>query len=212
MSTIAMPALPAPRSQAPRSWVANAARDALYLVSGLPVGIAAFTIAVTALALSAGLLVTLAGIPILVAALYAGRAFAWLERERAGLVLGPPPPAAPDRRWDGSLTDRVKKAVSDPAGWRGVLWALLSLPAGIAGFVVAVTSWSTALGLLTSGAWMWALPEETDEGFWLTLLNDPDVEYALLRGAIGLVLIPVAYLLCRGLARGLALTARGIAG
>jgi hypothetical protein len=151
MLTTATHPLPAAPSAARPSRVAAAARDALYLVSGLPIGIAAFTAAVTALALAGGLMVTLAGIPILVGTLVAGRAFGRLERERATLVLGPPAPSASAPRREGGLWERAKRAVVDPAGWRGALWAILSLPAGIVGFTVAVGAWSTALGLLTSG-------------------------------------------------------------
>ena len=59
------------------------ARDFTYLVLGLPLGIAAFTIVVTGLSLAAGLLITLAGIPVLVATLLAVRGLAALERKRA---------------------------------------------------------------------------------------------------------------------------------
>jgi hypothetical protein len=52
------------------------ARDFAYLALGLPLGIAAFTIALTGLALSAGLMITLAGIPVLAATLLAVRALA----------------------------------------------------------------------------------------------------------------------------------------
>ena len=57
----------APGRLAPIPRPAVMAADFTYLVLGLPLGIAAFTIAVTGLALGAGLAITLAGLPILLA-------------------------------------------------------------------------------------------------------------------------------------------------
>lgn len=113
-----------------------------------------------------------------------------------------PLPAAPS----AARPSRVAAAARD------ALYLVSGLPIGIVGFTVAVGAWSTALGLLTSGAWRWALPADGDEGLWLELLDDPGVEHALLRAVVGLALVPVAYLLCRGLARGLARVARAICG
>ena len=125
------------------------ARDWIYLVSGLPLGILTFTVVVTGLSLAAGLAITLVGIPVLLGTLYLGRWMADVEQARAGWVLG-----APVRRrrraWRGGLWTRFKAAVSDPVAWRDQLWGLLLLPVGIAGFTAAVTLWSVALAMLTS--------------------------------------------------------------
>ena len=64
---------------APLPSVATMGRDFLYLVLGLPVGIAAFSFAVTAFALSAGLAITLVGLPLLVLTLLASR---WIAKAR----------------------------------------------------------------------------------------------------------------------------------
>jgi hypothetical protein len=130
------------------------ALDAAYLVAGLPVGIVTFTVVVTGLSLGAGLAITLVGIPVLLGTLYLGRWMADIEQARAGWVLGAPPrrqrPA-----WRGGLWTRLKAAVSDPGAWRDQLWGLLLLPVGIAGFTVAVTLWSAAIGvaLVPVAAW-----------------------------------------------------------
>ena len=64
----------------------------------MPVGIATFTVIVTGFALGFGLLITLIGIPILIAMLYVSRGMGWFERGRAKLLLDldVPSPYRPD--------------------------------------------------------------------------------------------------------------------
>jgi Putative sensor len=175
------------------------AGDFAYLILGLPIGIVAFTVAVTGFSLAAGLLITLLGIPVLLATLAACRGLAAVERARASLVLGRPVAAA-ERPWkrDG-VWETTKAVVSDPGAWRDLLWAVVLMPIGIATFTVAVTAWSTALGLLTSPLWYWALPEDDDT---IPLLDSTALSWSALRVLIGLVLVPVAIAICRGLAEG----------
>jgi hypothetical protein len=90
--------------------------------------------------------------------------------------------------------------VTDPGAWRDVLWAVVLMPIGIATFTIAVTVWSAALGLLTSPLWYWALPDDNDDT--IPLLDSTGAGWSLLRVLIGLVLVPVAIAVCRGLAHG----------
>ena len=61
-----------------RTW-----KDTAHLLLNLPVGIATFTIIVTGFALGFSLLITLVGIPILVALVYVSRWMGTFERVRA---------------------------------------------------------------------------------------------------------------------------------
>src|SRR5918997_3992300 len=98
---------PAPTRFAPIPGPAQMGKDFLYLVLGLPVGIAAFTFAVTAVSVSLGLAITLVGIPLALITLLGTRWIAKLERERARLVVDAP--AAPrDRPLEGGLLDRSR--------------------------------------------------------------------------------------------------------
>ena len=185
------------------------ALDWAYLVTGLPLGIVTFTVVVSGLALAAGLAVTLVGIPVLLGALYVGRWMADVEQARAGWVLG----AAvrrPRRRWQGGLWRRFKAAVADPGAWRDQLWGALLLPVGIAGFTVAVTAWSVALGLLSSPLWYWSLPDGKDHT--IALLDSTSAGWSALRVALGVALVPIAAWACRGLAEGSARLARATLG
>jgi hypothetical protein len=188
----AMPRLPSLRT------IVN---DASYLLVSMPVGVAAFSLAVTGVSLAAGLAITLVGIPVLLLTLLACRGIADLERLRAAPVLGARI-AATERPWrqDG-VWATTKAIVGDPAAWRDLAWSILLLPIGTATFSVAITAWSTSIGLVTSPLWYWALPDDNDA---IPLVDSTSLGWSALRVAIGLVLIPVTIGLCRALAQGTA--------
>lgn len=196
-SSPARPTEPDGRRLADRS--ATAVRDAIYLLAGLPAGVVAFSVLVTGFSLAGGLAITLLGIPVLLATLYLARWMGDAERWRASRAGVPI--VRTDRPWSGGVVARTKAAATDLGAWRDALWGLLLLPIGIAGFTIAVTAWSVALGLLTSPAWYWSLPDNSDQpNATLELLNDHAVGPSALRAALGLLLIPVAYLACRATA------------
>ena len=107
------------------------------------------------------------------------------------------------------MLERARTLVTDPASWRDVLWGLLMLPIGIAGFTLVVTAWSTALGLATSPIYWWALGSDDND---IALFDDPSVGYSVLRVLIGLALIPVAAWLSRAAAEGSGRAARSLLG
>ena len=79
-------------------------RRILYLLLALPLGVVEFSVLVTALSFGFGTAITLIGIPVLVATVWAWRRLAQLERRIVGRLLGteiPEPyrPDPPDARW-----------------------------------------------------------------------------------------------------------------
>jgi hypothetical protein len=196
-----------PSRFAPLPSLATTGRDFAYLVLGLPVGIATFTFAVTALSLSAGLAITLVGIPLLVLTLLASRWIAKLERERARMVIDEP--VTTDRPLSGSTMERSKALLRDRSAWTGAAWSVLMLPIGVAGFTAAVTLWGTALGFVTSPLWYWATDTSNDT---IPLLDSTSPGYSALRVLIGLALLPTAAMVTRGLAAGTGRAARTILG
>jgi hypothetical protein len=207
MTTIAMDS-PRKHRFRPLPPLRTVALDALHLLLGLPAGIVIFTIVVTGLSVGAGLAITLVGIPILLSTLLLARGIAEVERRRARLPLSAPFQGR-ERRLEGTAMQRARTLATDPASWRDVLWGLLVLPVGTAGFTVAVTLWSTALGLVTSPIYWWALDGDAGQP---ALLDDPGAGYSVLRVLIGLALIPVAAWLTRATAAGSARLARALLG
>jgi len=114
-----------------------------YLLVGLPLGIFGFTVLVTGFSLGLGLIVTLVGIPVLVATLLFVRAYAALERRLAWSWLEAPMPRTTTMALRGGISGvfwaRLGSLVGSRRTWREVGFVVLRLPLGIAGFAVAVT-------------------------------------------------------------------------
>ncbi|MDX3119765.1 sensor histidine kinase, partial [Streptomyces scabiei] len=140
-------------------------RELLYVLLGLPIGVALFTFAVTMLSLGAGLLVTFLGVPVLAAGLAACRGLGSLERARArgllGLEVGEPEPLRAPRSgamgWMGAV---LKSGTS----WRNLLYAVVQFPWAVFSFVVTVTVWSLGWTMLTYPLWFWVIPMYGGQG------------------------------------------------
>ena len=156
----------------------------LYLLLALPLGIAEFVFLVTTISLGVGLLVTLVGIPILIAVVYVWRWIAQLERQLIGLLTGRtiPPPYRPDPA--SSWWDRLRARLADPATWKDLVFLLLQLPLGIVSFAVTAAVLGAALQTLTAPAWFWAVEGGIDFG----VLNIDTMWEALALVPVGAVL------------------------
>src|SRR5438034_8020683 len=113
-------------------WAKRLALDTVYLLLGLPMGILTFTAMVTGWATSLSLAITLIGLPLAVLTAYVSRGLAWIERQRAALVLGSPVPERYKEWQAGSIWQRLKGIFSDGQQWKDLAWHLLLLPVGIA--------------------------------------------------------------------------------
>jgi signal transduction histidine kinase len=129
-----------------RTW-----KETLHLLLNMPIGVATFTFIVTGFATGFGLLITLIGIPILIAMLYVSRGMGWFERLRAAALLDihVPSPYRPDPPRDTWYRPFLSKA-SDPATWIEMVYHLILMPLGVITFTLVVTFWSLGLGLLFS--------------------------------------------------------------
>jgi hypothetical protein len=137
------------------SWLFSAYSDPrtygslAYSLLGLPLGILGFVIAVTGFALGIGLLITLIGIPILVATLLFVQAMANMERRLAWSLLDASMPrrlSAPT--WaSGVWWRRFRELITSRRTWWEVGFILLRLPLGIVGFTIAIT----LIGLMFGG-------------------------------------------------------------
>jgi signal transduction histidine kinase len=125
-----------------RQWLAAGAatwRGVLFLLLNLPLGIIGFVCVTTALALGAGLVVTVIGIPVLAFGLQLCRVLGTIERVRARWLLGlwiDAPSRRPRRRAGG--LGSMFAALADPVSWRTALYLFIRLPWSIISFVAAV--------------------------------------------------------------------------
>lgn len=209
MATTTLSSSPLPHPKGLAQIAQTAGRDALYLLAGLPAGVVTFSVLVTGFSLAAGLAITLLGIPVLLATLYAARGMGDAERARAALagerIVRTPRP------WAGGPLARTKAAATDAGAWRDALWGLLLMPIGIATFTIATTMWSLALGLLTSPLWWWSLPDDDDQPTEvLRFLHDHGAAPTVTRALLGLLLVPVAYFVCRATTAATLAAARAI--
>ncbi|WP_422615057.1 sensor histidine kinase, partial [Frankia torreyi] len=114
-------------------------RGVLFLLLNLPLGIIGFVCVTTALALGAGLVVTVIGIPVLAFGLQLCRVLGTIERVRARWLLGlriGAPSRRPRRRAGG--LGSMFAALADPVSWRTALYLFIRLPWSIISFVAAV--------------------------------------------------------------------------
>lgn len=112
-----------------------------YSLLGLPIGVFGFVVVVTGFSLGLGLIVTLLGIPVLVATLVFARAMAMMERRLAWSLIGAAKPrrSPPASASDGIFWQRLRELVTGRDAWREVAFVVLRLPLGILGFTIAVT-------------------------------------------------------------------------
>src|SRR5262249_15763846 len=187
-------------------------RELVYLLLGFCMSIVTFVVLVTLLSLGVSLLITLVGIPILLATAYVNRWFAHVERWRAGFVLRD--------RIDGwyrnasgvGFWKRARIVATDPQTWKDYAWLVVMTFVGFASGLVAIVFWSLSLAFLSIPVWWWIPPDpvlqinDSDPSTWAV----DSCPRALLVGAPGLVATILTAWICAGLARGQALLARAL--
>ncbi|MFD3520861.1 sensor histidine kinase [Streptomyces sp. NPDC058653] len=193
------PALRAPFSG--RAW-----KEFAYLLLNLPMGILFFVYVVTTVSLSAGLLVTFIGIPLLAAALVGCRGLGAVERMRARALLGLETPSPlPIRGKKSGLMSWVGAVLKSGVSWRHLLYGFLHFPWALFSFVTSVTVMATGWSLFLYPLWQWVFPEYTDQD-GIALFSDGTNDFYLdtpfetaATSVVGLVLVLASPWLIRGL-------------
>lgn len=125
-----------------------------YLALSFPIGLAVFVALVTASAVSAGLVVTVIGLPLLIATMYGWCAVASFEAQLSnallGTRLGPVFDPLPARPWQW---DAIRARASSVLTWRAFLFLLLRLPQGVAAFIVLSIALSLPFFFITAPLW-----------------------------------------------------------
>jgi hypothetical protein len=115
----------------------------LYMILSLATGIAYFTIVVTGFSLSAGLIVLIVGLPILLLFLGVVRGLALFEGRLVELLLGTRMPRRPRAEPQGAgFVQRMWFWLKDGRTWVAMVYMVLQLPLGIIYFTLAVTGLS----------------------------------------------------------------------
>ena len=141
----------------------------VYLLLGLPLGIAYFVVLVTGISLGFGLVVIWVGIPVLLLVFLISWAmcqFEWvltntMLREnippmtRSGQAEAAGPGLSGEERFFIGEWRRLKAHLSDRLTWTGMVYLFLRFPVGIATFTIAVTLVSVSLSLVFAPAYMW---------------------------------------------------------
>jgi signal transduction histidine kinase len=135
-----------------------------YLLLAGVLGTIEFTFLVTALSTGVGLAVTLIGIPILIASVYAWGWLAEIERSTIGALTGNRI-ASPYRPLpEGGWWVRLRARLADPATWKDLTFLFLQFPFGLLSFIVATVVLGVAVGTLTLPFWYWAIPDGVEMG------------------------------------------------
>ncbi|RKT16515.1 putative sensor protein [Streptomyces sp. 1114.5] len=140
--------------QPPPSWLAPLSRHHFreigYVLTGLPVAIAGFTVAITLFCLGLGTFVTVLGLPVLAGLTTAARGLGRLERARVRGMLaldipGPKPVRQARQGTWGAITARL----ADGSGWKAALYQVVMFPWAVFSFgmtlVFLLLGWSMAL-------------------------------------------------------------------
>ncbi|MDI6102401.1 sensor domain-containing protein [Actinoplanes sp. NEAU-A12] len=135
------------------------AADTRYVLTGLPLGLAAALVCATGLAVGLGLAVLWVGVPLMMFALMQARGFAAAERERIAAVLGHEIPAPAYRGASAStLPARVLAVLADAQTWRDLAHATLRLIPNTLSFSLVASWWAAVVGGLSWVLWGWSLP------------------------------------------------------
>jgi signal transduction histidine kinase len=139
-----------------RTWA-----EFLYAVVGLPIGIAGFVFTVVTFAVSAGLLVTFVGLPLMAVTGLAARYVGSGVRSFANRLVGAGVPAPHPFHANPGLLGWIGSCLTDGTAWRARLYLILKLPLGIASFTTAIAFWTYGIGGVTYAAWRPFLPCNT---------------------------------------------------
>jgi signal transduction histidine kinase len=156
----------------------------------LVLGVVTFTVVITLLATSVGLLVTfLLAVPVVWLLFVGSAGLGRLERSRFAALLdhriAPPHPPLPDESWLRRLWARVKT----PSRWREIGYHLLLLPLGAFTFTAAAVVWCGSAALAGLPLYVSALPGGTAEFGLFDVGLGPAAFGLAAAGVAGLVLV-----------------------
>jgi signal transduction histidine kinase len=147
-----------------RGFIRQLGADTAYAIVSFPLAIASFVLIVTGIALSAGLMITLLGLPILAVTIFIARGMADLHRIAIAGVLNRPSPRPAYRKSKpgAGWFRRVWTPIKDGQSWLDISSSLIDFPFAAAAFAVTVAWWAAALGGTFYGFYDWSIPQSPD--------------------------------------------------
>ncbi|GBF31439.1 hypothetical protein MnTg04_01400 [bacterium MnTg04] len=154
-AALAAPAIREPKSPAGRLFGIfldpRAYSSLFYLVFSMATGIFYFTFAVTGLALSAGLMILIIGIPFFLLFIATSRVLSLVEGRIIESLLGIRMPRRPTYdTGEGGIAERIKLMLKDARTWTTMLYMLMMLPLGIFYFTYAVVALAVSLTFISA--------------------------------------------------------------
>jgi signal transduction histidine kinase len=149
-----------------------------------------FTVVVTLLAITLGLLITFPlAIPIAWLLFVLACGMGRIERSRVRTLLdvdlANPHPSLPDRNWFVRLWTRVRT----PSRWKEIAYLVVKLPIAALTYSAVVVCWSLSLALLALPLYVYALPGHSAEFGLFDVTSGPGSFAAAIVGAIGVVFV-----------------------
>ena len=174
----------------------------IYLLMSLPLGVLYFVILITGFSLGAGLLITLVGLPILVAMIFVTYILGDLDRTMTSKLLGvkiPKPEARPSN--NDSAKSILVAQLKSLEFWKELGYLLLKMPLGVISFTIAIVFVSLSLGLIAAPFIVTYVPD-AQIMLWNGLVVDT-MQGALVTSVVGLGIGAVSVLLINGLANAM---------
>jgi signal transduction histidine kinase len=158
-------------------------------LTDLPVAIVTFTLMVTLVSTSVGLIAAfLVGIPLLVVTGFIARALATFERARMRLFLDLEIAHRPGR------PHGFKALLTDGPTWRAIAYPIVAFPLSVATFASTVAAFGGSLALMSMPAWLDHVPSRrADLGF--TTVTDQRTAWLVAAGGLVIGIVGIGLLI-----------------
>ena len=161
-----------------------------YILTALPVAVITFTVVITLLAISVGLMITFfLALPFAWLLFVLSRGLAHVERSRIDALLNeqvvdPVPPLTAR----GPLR-RLWERVTTPARWKEIGHHLARLPVAVIGFALAMAAWGGALAMALLPTYVDELPGNSAKFYFFEITAGRSALLAAAAGVAGLVFV-----------------------
>jgi Putative sensor len=188
-----------PRNTRFSAWTRSALRDMVYSAAVFAWSIAAFTILVSGIAVTASLLFLLVGVFVWIGFVYVLRWTTWVDRKLVGWQRHERVPAVYRRPAGRGFMPHLRTLSSDPQTWRDMAWLGVTSILGFATGLAVITASGLAAAYVSMPLWYWTVSHPRSQ-YGVTNLGVFTVDTlgeAVMTAAFGLLLIPLVLLLAQ---------------